>query len=102
MDGGVLYRKYWEMGDARSIGRLVKYVEGKTGTKPTHMGVWKAMWRWASLRENRDLAWEIYSQWNEVTLEQWQSDMLERIRQAWQHTNKSKYEKFIKENGWSS
>ena len=103
MDGGELYRKYWEMGDARNIARLVKYVQSKTGTKPTHMGVWKSMWRWASLKENRDIAWEIYQKWNDdVTFEKWTVMMVERIRKAWQHPTDAKYNKFIKDNGWSS
>ena len=102
MDGGQLYRKYWEMGDARAIGKLVKMVEHQTGTKPTQMGVWKSMWRWASLKENRETAWEIYRKWNvDVSEEQWVQDMLDRIQRAWQHTTKSKYDKFVKENGWA-
>ena len=95
------------MGDAKSIGRLTKYaismdMTSSTGQKPTQMGIWKAMWRWASLKENSKIAWEIVKEYN--AYQSWAdfvSDMREKILTAWQHPNPNKYEKFLKENGWS-
>lgn len=65
------------------------------------MGLWKAMWRWASLKENKDSAWEIYRQSHpEVTAEQWKSMMLDKIKKAWQYRTHARYERFLRDNGW--
>lgn len=102
MDGEVLFRKYYEMGDAKSIPRLVQYVYGQTGTKPTDMGVWKSMWRWASLLENQRTAYRIYKECGgDLSWESWAADMRDVIRTAWQHPTEAKYQKFLRENGWT-
>lgn len=106
LDGENLFRKYYEMGDAKSIGRLTKYAisQGMTsssGQEPTQMGVWKSMWRWASLKENRETAWKIYKQFNPShTPEYWVEYMIGNIKTAWQFPTNSKYIRFLKENGW--
>lgn len=65
LDGEQLFKVYWqEMGSARSTVRLQRWclshsiVNPKTQNVPTRMGLWKAMWRWAS--ENREQAKEIW------------------------------------------
>lgn len=107
LDGERLFIKYFEMGDAKSISRLTRWAisEGMTGSKgqePTAMGVWKSMWRWASLRDNFQKAWEIYCKFNpNASWMDYREDMLLNIKSAWQHTTNAKYKKFLQENGWS-
>lgn len=108
LDGEKLYRKYFEMGDAKTIDRLVRWsisqgMKSSKGNEPTHMGVWKAMWRWASLKENKEIAWEIFRHYNFNSLRaEWDKDMVDnKIKAAWQHPTDAKYRRFLKENGWS-
>jgi hypothetical protein len=102
LDGEFLYRHYYEMGDGRSYKRLQKYMEGE-GIETTTMGIWKAVWRWASLKENRNKAWEIYqAHSNEMSYNEWVMDMVEhKIPKAWQYNTQAKHNKFLKENGWA-
>ncbi len=106
MDGEVLFRKYFEMGDAKSFLRLRNFCVSKgmvspTGSAPTAMGMWKSMWRWASLKENKDTAWEVYREFNqEVSYEDWVTSMKDKIKKAWQYRTKSRYERFLRDNGW--
>ncbi len=106
LDGGKLFRKYFEMGDVKSIGRLTKFaisqnMTSSTGQKPTQMGVWKSMWRWASLKENSEIAWQIVQEYNAYkSWSEFCADMKDKILTAWQHPTNKKYEKFLKENGW--
>ena len=109
LNGEVLFRKYYEMGDAKSITRLRKFaisqgMMSSTGKEPTDMGVWKAMWRWASLKENRDAAWMIaindyLSHGKDAVC--FRNDVIKTIRAAWQHPTEAKYNRFLKENGWA-
>lgn len=107
LDGETLFRKYYEMGDNRSIKLLTEWakVEGiksSKGNEPTGMGIWKAMWRWASMRENKDLAWSIMKH-DDLNLgyDAWKNQMIYiRIPSAWQHPNNAKLQKFLRENGW--
>lgn len=106
LDGEVLFRKYYEMGDARTIQRLRKFavsqgMSSSTGKEPTPMGVWKAMWRWASLKENCQSAFEIYRTWTSKEFDEWNEYMLKTIKTAWQFTTVAKYQRFLKQNGWS-
>lgn len=106
MDGEVLFRKYFELGDAASFVRLRAFAISKgmvssSGDEPTTMGLWKAMWRWASLKENKEHAWQIYQATHpNVSREEWDMLMLDRIKKAWQYRTNSRYEKFLKDNGW--
>ena len=106
MDGEVLYRKYFELGDAASFVRLQRFAEFKgmvdsKGNIPTLMGIWKSMWRWASLLENKETAWSIYHQYDpSMSREDWDRMMAEKIKKAWQFPTPSRYNKFMKENGW--
>lgn len=106
LDGELLFRKYYEMGEARSIERLRRFATSQgmtssTGKEPTPMGVWKAMWRWASLKENCQAAYEIYHKWTFKEFDEWEKDMLKTIKTAWQFTTVAKYQRFLKQNGWS-
>lgn len=107
LNGEALFRKYWEMGDTRSVALLAEWailqgMKSSKGTEPTIMGVWKAMWRWASLKENRETAWEIVSQHSQMTRSQWINDMLiTKIPTAWQHPTNAKRDRFLRENGWA-
>jgi hypothetical protein len=110
LDGEVLFRKYFEMGDAKSYGRLARWAlsEGMarkinpSKSNPDglpHMGVWKSMWRWAST--HGDQAWKIYLEHvPDASYEQWILDMRDKILTAWQYTTNSRYERFLKEYGW--
>jgi len=94
------------MGESRTIQLLTEWailekMLSSKGNEPTQMGIWKAMWRWASLKENRDTAWGIYKQHNTVSFENWKRKMIEvHIPSAWQHPTIPKRDKFLKENGW--
>lgn len=100
LDGEELFYKYFEMGDAKSIPRLVIFMQ-KKGIQTTDMGVWKSMWRWASLKENKVAAYRIYKDFGgEASWEQWVDDMKDIIRTAWQHQTDAKYNRFLRDNGW--
>lgn len=108
LDGEKLFRKYYEMGESRSFGLLAEWatlegMKSSSGKTPTPMGVWKAMWRWASLNENKGLAWKIYNQSvPNSSMSDWAKDMVKvKIPSAWQHQTNAKYQKFLKENGWT-
>jgi hypothetical protein len=107
LDGEKLFRKYFEMGESRSINLLTEWAitEGmtsSTGQEPTDMGIWKAMWRWASLKENKDVAWKIAFQHGGCTNpDEWEKEMVNiKIPSAWQHSTRAKRERFMRENGW--
>mgnify|MGYP001557842997 CR=1 FL=1 len=106
LDGEKLFRKYYEMGEGRTIVLLTEWaifegMESSKGNKPTEMGVWKAMWRWASMKENQSLAWKITSEHSDVSHAQWVYDMKNvKIPTAWQHDTRAKRERFMRQNGW--
>jgi hypothetical protein len=107
LDGEKLFRKYWEMGEGKSIALLTEWAitEGMTssrGETPTHMGVWKALWRWASMKENRELAWKIYMEnGGDKSWEVWSNEIVRyKVPVAWQHPTHAKRDKFLRENGW--
>lgn len=120
LDGEKLFRQYFAMGNGTSASRLQKFavtsgMVSSDGTEPTRMGVWKAMWRWASLKENKDVAFEIFRDhlenfgwdwgdpelpWDGDYTELWRRFMLQKIRSAWQYDKESKYQRFLRENGW--
>ena len=122
LDGEVLFKHYFAMGQATSISVLTRYaislgMKDSKGNEPTRMGVWKAMWRWASLKENKSRAFEIFSKfveeygWEENTdypwdggntKELWHSFMLQKIKSAWQYPTPMMYNRFLKRNGWIS
>lgn len=101
-----------EMGESRTIRDLVEWakLQGMTssrGDEPTAMGVWKAIWRWAST--HKEEAWELmkdqtfgykHNQYK-YTRSTWEQDMIQiKIPSAWQHTTQSKKNKFLREHGW--
>ena len=106
LDGEILYRKYFELGDAGTFVRLRRFAESErmvspSGNPPTLMGIWKSMWRWASLIQNKETAWEIYKVYNpDISRETWNQMMLEKISKAWQFKSITKQDRFLKENGW--
>lgn len=127
MNGELLYRKYFSMGAGASATRLARWavsVGMAKSIKKTNinrdgapvMGVWKAMWRWASMRENKELAYQIFSDhldqfgweqdtdflWDDYTQPRqdiWHKFMLKKIQTAWQF-NPNRHERFLRENGW--
>ena len=121
LDGEKLFLKYFEMGEATSIPRLVNYATSENmlspeGKKPTPMGVWKAMWRWASLKENKDRAFEVFSHYvknygwrfpdtdlpwdSDDPRELWHQFMMKTIKSAWQFGTQSRLNRFLHKNGW--
>lgn len=114
LDGEKLFRKYYEMGEAKSTQKLARWaisVGMASHTTPSKhnkeglptMGVWKAMWRWATLKENKGTAFHIAitNSSKKPTMEEWIRDMIEtKIPTAWQHPTDAKKDKFLRENGW--
>lgn len=112
LDGERLFRKYVEDGETRSIYSLTEYAisEGmtsSTGQKPTVMGVWKSIWRWAST--HKDEAWKIVEGQTFGTSRnrfkydkaRWEKEMVYiHIPSAWQHPTDAKRERFLREYGW--
>ena len=112
LDAEKLFRKYIEMGEGRTIELLTEWailegMESSTGKKPTPMGVWKSIWRWAST--HKDEAWELAKDHTFGTKanpfkydwQRWKTEMIKiRIPTAWQHPTVAKKEKFMKEHGW--
>jgi hypothetical protein len=112
LDAERLFRKYINDGETRSIASLTEYallqgMKSSNGQEPTPMGVWKAIWRWAST--HKDEAWNLMknqtfgSKNNKFQYDEkeWKENMIyEKIPAAWQHPTNKKYEKFLKENGW--
>jgi hypothetical protein len=113
LDSEKLFKKYIADGETRSISSLTEFaklngMKSSTGQEPTDMGVWKAIWRWAST--HKDEAWNLVK--NETfgskhkkfkyDYKQWEEEMIYRIiKSAWQHPTNRKYQKFLKDNGWS-
>ena len=103
LDGEQLFAVYWqEMGDGRSTIRLQRWclahsiVNPKTLNVPTRMGLWKAMWRWAT--ENQNKAYEIWkSQFNNSVPEEahqlrWKREILKNAKTSFQNvTHKKAY-----------
>lgn len=122
LDGEKLFRKYFDMGAAASTYRLHRFAIGEQmlspeGKEPTPMGVWKAMWRWASRKENKDTAYQIFCKyidehdwrlpdtslpWDGDRQVLWNQFMLQKIKSAWQFPKKSREDKFLREHGWIS
>lgn len=114
LDAERLFRQYCEIGESRSISLLTEWaisqgMQSSSGNPPTPMGIWKAMWRWASMKENKEKAWNIAKdhifgtslQRFKYTRDRWNKEMvLIRIPTAWQHQSEIKKQKFMKENGW--
>ena len=123
LDGEKLFRHYCKMGGAKSIGILRRYAVSENmfdptnNKEPTRMGVWKAMWRWASLKENRDTAYQLFlethqqdiqdDEWlsqyfpDSINRKDWDALMLKRIDSAWQFRTPMLRQKFLQKNGWS-
>lgn len=120
-DGEKLFTMYFGVRGGESITTLAKLavssgmtsVEYKNKNKIPRMGVWKAMWRWASLKENRDRAFQIFCDyldkygwtwddeydWDTDREALWKKFMLQKIKSAWQF-EKARHDRFLKENGW--
>jgi len=123
LDGEVLFTKYFSMGAASSVSVLTRFaiangMRDSRGNNPTRMGVWKAMWRWASLEQNKSKAFEIFNKyidehgwvWGDRELQWdggnrhdlWQRFMLQKIKSAWQYKTPAMENRFLKKNGWTS
>lgn len=112
LDGEKLFRKYVEDGETRSIESLtdwaiLKGMTSSSGQEPTKMGVWKAIWRWAST--HKEQAWELVQDKTFGTKKnpfkydkyRWEQEMIIiRIPSAWQHSTHAKRDKFLRDNGW--
>lgn len=126
LDGKTLFEHYFKMGEAASITKLAAYAVSTGMTKVTYtnqmklpkMGVWKAMWRWASLQENKDQAFQIFSNYvknygwtwdtdwtfpkgSDLSLSDWNRYMRKMIYSVWQHPTEMMYDRFLKKNGWN-
>lgn len=121
LNGEILYKKYFSLGQAANISKLANFANtekmwGEHGYKPTRMGVWKAMWRWASLKENKNEAYCIFSKYvydygwtwdtdfpwkagDTVSLEMWHKFMIRKISRAYQYKARV-HDRFLTQNGW--
>ena len=127
LNGEELYTKYFSMGAQASILRLTRWALSVGMAKPVKksfhnkeglpcMSVWKSMWRWASMQENKDKAFELFAKhiqehgWEEntefpwnvgsvVERSEWNRFMAQKIKSAWQFAPKRR-ERFLQENGW--
>lgn len=114
MDGEYLFQYYFQtMGEARSLPKLVAHckenyiIHPETGKPPTRMGIYKAIWRWATKKENQQTAWEIYKnsqlgdEWKMITdWDEWMNFLKERITSARQFAKPNEYRNFLKYNGY--
>lgn len=125
--GKDLYEYYFSMGEAASIARLARWALANGKAKPVKkgpfnpeglpmMGVWKAMWRWASLGVNKNEAYSHFQVYvlkygwlddtdfpwpvgTVISLKDWHDFMQKKIRTAWQY-EPVRHERFLRENGW--
>ncbi len=122
LDGEILYKKYFSLGEATGFSKLTNFAISQKmfnehGYKPTRMGVWKAMWRWASLKENQTVAFDIFSEYvrnygwmwdtdfswqkgDTVSSEDWKRFMRHKIRRAYQY-DEDEYDRYLDRNGWN-
>lgn len=129
LNGEILYKQYFAMGQAATISRLARWALAEGMAKPIKtqknnrdglpcMSVWKAMWRWASLQENqitafvifkdyvREYGWEIDTDFSwpagtDIFWNDWKPFMLKKIRTAYQYKKESYYNRFLQQNGWA-
>lgn len=116
MDGEYLFRYYFQtMGEARSFPKLIEHcraeyvIHPESGSPPTKMGLYKAMWRWATRKQNQRIAFDIYqnSELGEEyeyfeTWEDWLDFLKDRIASAHQFAKPNEYRNFLRDNGYNS
>lgn len=114
MDGEYLFKYYFEtMGESRSLIKLIEHckteymIHPEQGKPPTKMGIYKAIWRWATVKENQSKAWEIYKncelggEWKKIEDSiEWISFLKERVSSAYQYDAKT-YKRFLVRNGYT-
>ena len=93
LEGEQFYRKYWEMGNARSWTKIQKWAKANgiltsRGQYPNRMSCFKAAWRWAFYHQ--DVAKQIAQPFVEFDDEQWQKEFLQKGVSAYQN-KKYKY-----------
>lgn len=114
MDGEYLFRYYFQtMGEARSFPKLIEHcrteyvIHPESGSPPTKMGLYKAMWRWATRKQNQRTAFDIYQN-SELgdeydyfeTWEDWLDFLKGRIASAHQFAKPNEYRNFLRDNGY--
>lgn len=95
------------MGDARSLTKLNKWAEANgirnpvTGKPPSKVACYKAMWRWASLKENQRKAYEIAKEalahHGELEWDEFIEHIAYRCKDAFQYPRR-KLLKYFKDN----
>lgn len=107
LNGEKLFKYYWEeMGNGRSCILLAKWCASqgmknpKTGKIPTPMAVWFAMWRWAILKVNQEVAYKIYNSAHRdmgkfVSPEDWKKELKQKASVC---LNQKNYQKWINES----
>jgi hypothetical protein len=119
LDGEKLFRHYYgEMGRGATFHKLARWAAengmecpeprfdkrlGWTNV-PSDMGVLKACWRWASLKENKDKAYEYFQVFMQqrgdyCSPEEWRTLVMNKAKVAWQYSP-DKYQTFLVKNGW--
>jgi len=114
LDGEKLFHHYYvEMGGGGTFAKLRDWAisigminhKGNQVIYPTPMGVHKAAWRWASLKENKDKAYDWFQCYMQATgdyctPEEWLEFAKQKIKNAWQHPTEREFHQFLEDNGW--
>lgn len=112
LNGEVLFRYYWgEMGSARTLSKLVMYcvsqgwVNPWTGQPPRKMTLHKAMYRWATQKDNFEASYQVVQneqrdEGNFMTREEWKEFLRKQVKSAWQFPRPVYYERFLKKHGY--
>jgi hypothetical protein len=95
LPGDRLYKAYMAMGDARTIGKMMRWcitnqiVNPATLSLPTRMGIWKAIWRWAAenYQEAYDIAREVYPTMDK---QEWDVFLYSKSKTAFQNRREAK------------
>lgn len=112
LDGKFLFEYYWKtMGPARSYDGLRRYcisqgiVNTQRGTNPNRMSIMKAMWRWATRKENFEEGYEIVNnamrdEGRFMSKDEWKEFLRDKVHVAYQY-NVPKEKKFLRKNGYN-
>lgn len=97
LDGREFYKRYWEMGNARSWLKISKWAKmngvlTSRGQYPNKMSCFKAAWRWAFYHQ--DDAKQIAQPFAKLDEQQWEKEFLEK---GWVAYQNKKYKKMLEE-----
>lgn len=112
LDGEVLFEYYWgKMGQARNFAALQRYcvaqgwVNPVLGTAPGRMTLFKAVYRWATKKENFEKGYEIVQAGqrdvgNFMSRDEWKQHLRDRVKSAWQFAKDRHLQNFLRKNDY--